>query len=87
MIDQTRRARIEPKRGALAVDEAEGDLGLCQSEPLHHVGNGGALDALRLHEFQPRRRRVEQIAHLDARAAASAAGLSFDLLPASTAIS
>ena len=39
-----------------------------QRQPLHHVGDGGALDALRLHEFQPRRRGVEQVAHLDTRA-------------------
>ncbi len=68
MIEKPRRARLKAKDRALVAREREGDVGPRESEPLHHLGDGGALDALRFHEFQPRRRRIEQIAHLDARA-------------------
>ncbi len=47
---------------------AEGDVGPRQREPLHHVGDGGSLGAFGLHEFQPRGRGVEQVAHFDPRA-------------------
>ena len=82
MIEQPRRARLEPQNGALAVSEAEGDLRLGEREPLHDIGDGSALGALGFHEFEPRRRRIEQIAHLDARAAADRRGLERRLAPA-----
>ena len=63
--------------------EAEGNLGMGQGQALHHIGDGRGLGALGLHEFEPRRRRIEQVAHLDARAARRcAAGLSSALTPA-----
>ena len=67
MVEQPGRAGFEAKGRALLAGEAEGDLRPRQSEPLHHVGDGRRLDPLRFHEFEPRRRRVEQVAHLDAR--------------------
>src|SRR5262249_23610201 len=65
MIDQARLARIEPQRGALAGDKAEGSLGMSERKPLDDIGYGGGLDPLRFHEFEPRRCRIEEIAHLD----------------------
>ena len=79
MVDQPGRAGFEPKGGALLAGEAEGDLGPGQREPLHHVGDGRRLDALRLHEFEPRRRRVEQVAHLDPRSGRKRGGLELRL--------
>ena len=70
MIEQPRRARIEPQGRAVAVSKAEGDLRLGERKPLHDIGDCPCLGALGFHELEPRRRRVEQIAHLDARAAA-----------------
>ena len=67
MIDQPGRAGLETQRGALTVGEAKGDLWLGKRQTLHDVGDRGRLDALGLHEFQPRRRCVEEIAHLDSR--------------------
>ena len=87
MIEQPGRAGFEPKGGALIVGEAEGDLRPGQRQTLHDVGDGGGLDALGLHEFQPRRRCVEQIAHLDSRARGQGGRLELDLRPPSTAIS
>ena len=75
MIEQPRRARLEPQNCAVAVGEAEGDLRLGERKPLHDIGDGSALGALGFHELEPRRRRIEQIAHLDARAAADRRGL------------
>ena len=81
MVDQPGRAGLEPERGALAIGEAEGDLGLGQSEPLHHVGDRRALGPLGFHEFEPRRGRVEQIAHLDPRAGAERSRLELRFSP------
>ena len=82
VIEQPRRARIEPQGGAVAIGKAEGDLRLGEGKPLHDIGDGRGLGALGFHEFEPRRRRVEQIAHLDARAAAERRGLERRLAPA-----
>ena len=68
MVEEPGRAWLEPQRGAVADGQAEGDLRLGEREPLDHVGDRRGLGALGLHEFEPRGRGVEQVAHLDARA-------------------
>ncbi len=82
MVEQPWRAGLEPQRGAVADGEAEGDLGLGESEPLHHIGDGHGLGALGFHEFEPCRRRIEQVAHLDAGARADRRRLELGLAPA-----
>ena len=82
MVEQPWRARLEPQRGAVADGEAEGDLGLGERQPLHHIGDGHGLGALGFHEFEPRRRRIEQVAHLDAGAGADRRRLELGLAPA-----
>src|SRR4029453_8807964 len=66
MVDQTWRTGVDPQRGALAGHKTESDLGMSERKSLHHIGDGGGLDPLRFHEFEPRRRRIKEIAHLDA---------------------
>ena len=68
MIEQPGRTGFEPEGSALLAGETEGDLRPRQRQPLHHVGNGGGLDPLGFHEFEPCRRGVEQVAHFDPRA-------------------
>ena len=57
-------------RRALLAGQREGDVGPAHGEPAHHLAHGFGLGAVELEELQPRRRGVEQIAHLDARAVA-----------------
>ena len=87
MVEQPRRTRIEPQRGAVSGREAEGDLRVGERQALHHIGDGRGLGALGFHEFEPRRRRIEQVAHFDARALADRRRLELALRPPSTAIS
>ncbi len=51
---------------ALLARQREGDIGPAHRQPPHHFAHGVAFGALALHEFQARRRCVEQVAHLDA---------------------
>ena len=75
VIDQPCRAGFEPQTDAVLAPKAEADLGLGEREPLDHIGNCRGLGALRFHEFEPGGRRVEQVAHLDPRAAGKRRGL------------
>src|SRR4029450_8345064 len=61
MVDQTWRTGVEPQCRALAGHKTESDLGMSEYKPLHHIGDGGGLDPLRFHEFEPRRRRIKEI--------------------------
>ena len=56
---------VVAKMGALLAGQAEGDRGLGEREPAQRVGGVAQLGARRFEEFEPRRRRVEEIAHLD----------------------
>ena len=71
MVEQPRRRKA---RAASVVRSPMVRLkaisGLGEREPLHHIGDGHGLGALGFHEFEPCRRRVEQVAHLDAGAGA-----------------
>ena len=53
-------------RRALLAGEREGDIRPAHGEAAHHLAHGLGLGAVALEEFQPRRRGVEQVAHLDA---------------------
>ena len=53
-------------RRALLAGEREGDVRPAHGEPAHHLAHGLGLGAVELEEFEPRRRRVKQVAHLDA---------------------
>ena len=53
-------------RRALLAREREGDVGPAHGEAAHHLADRLALGAVALEELEPRRRRVEQVAHLDA---------------------
>ena len=57
-------------RRALLAGEREGDIRPAHGEPAHHLAHRLGLGAVELEKFQPRRRRVEQVAHLDAGAGA-----------------
>ena len=68
--------RIEAQQHAVLVaDDGEGDRGIGHGETLHGVHRLVALAAHRLHEFEARRRRIEEVAHLDARAGRMRRGL------------
>ena len=67
-------------RSALLAREGEGDIGPAHGQAAHHVANRFAFAAVALEKLQPRRRCVEQVAHLDARAAAERAGLDLRFL-------
>ena len=82
MVDQPRGAGFEAKGRAILAGQAEGDLRPGQSEAFHHVGDGRRLDALRFHEFEACRRRVEQVAHLDPRSGRKRGGLELRLAAA-----
>ena len=59
--------RRRPGAGAaLLAGQREGDIGPAHRQPPHHLAHGIAFGALALHEFQARRRRIEQVAHFDA---------------------
>ena len=57
----------ERDRRALFAGDGEGDVRPAHGEPAHHIAHGLGLGAIKLEKFQPRRRGVKQIAHLDAR--------------------
>ena len=60
-----RRPRRAATIAILVADHGEGDPGIGHGEPLHRVDGLVALGARRLQEFEPRRGREEQVAHLD----------------------
>ncbi len=68
-------------RRALLARKREGDVGPAHRQPAHHLANRLAFAAVALEEFEPRRRRVEQVAHLDARAFAERAGFDLRFAP------
>ena len=70
-----RQRRGKSHRRALFAGERESDIRPAHGEPAHHLAHGFGLGAVELEEFQPRRRRVEQVAHLDAGAVAQRRGL------------
>lgn len=55
-------------RRALLAGEREGNVGARHRQPPDHFANGFRLGAVGLQEFQPRRRRIEEVVDLDARA-------------------
>ena len=63
-----RQRRRECHRRALLAGEREGDIRPAHGEPAHGFAHRLGLGAVELEKFQPRRRGVEQVAHLDARA-------------------
>ena len=67
---------------ALLAREREGDVGPAHRQPPHHLADRLALAAVALEEFQPRRRRVEEVAHLDAGAVAERGGLDVGFVAA-----
>ena len=71
--------RGKAHRRALLAGEREGDVRPAHGEPAHHLAHRLGLGAVELEEFQPRRRRVEQVAHLDAGALAERRGLQLRL--------
>ncbi len=60
---------------ALFAGEREGHVRPAHGEPAHDLADVLAFGAVALEEFQPRRRGVEQVAHLDPRAFAERGGL------------
>ena len=63
--------RAGPRQGewrAFAGGQLEADLGMRHGQPLDDLADGHRLGALGFEEFQPRRRRREQLAHLYNRA-------------------
>jgi hypothetical protein len=65
---------------AAVAAQAKVDLGMGQRQPNDRLGHVGRLGGLGLHEFQPRRRVPEQVAHFDLRAVGHAhiAAAGFD---------
>ena len=53
-------------RRALLAGEREGDVGPAHGEASYHVADRLGLGAVGLEELEPRRRRIEEVAHLDA---------------------
>ena len=72
---RARQRRGKCHRRAFLAGEGEGNVGPAHGEPAHHVAHRFRLGAIELQEFEPRRRRIKQIAHLDARASAQCRGL------------
>ena len=62
---RARQRRRPGHRRALLAGEREGDVRPAHGEPPHHLAHRLGLGAVGLEELQPRRRRVEQVAHLD----------------------
>ena len=52
---------------AFLAGQREGDLGPRHGQPPHHFADRFGLGAVGLEKFQPRRRRIKEIADLDAR--------------------
>ena len=67
--------RGKADRRALFAGEREGDIRPAHGEPAHHLAHRFGLGAVELEELQPRRRGVEEIAHLDAGALPERGGL------------
>ena len=65
----------ERHRRALFAGEREGHVRPAHGEAAHHFAHRLGLGAVEFQELQPRRRRVKQVAHLDARAFAQRRGL------------
>ncbi len=80
MSRRTGERRCPAYRRALLAREGEGDVGPAHGQAAHHVANRFALAAIALEEFEPRRRCIEQVAHLDAGAFAERAGPDLRLL-------
>jgi hypothetical protein len=57
----------EALRCALLAGEREGDVGPAHGESAHRLAHRLGLGAIEFEEFQPRRRGMEQIAHLEPR--------------------
>ena len=69
-------------RRALLAREREGNVRPAHRQAAHHLADRLALAAVALEEFEPRRRGVEEIAHLDAGAGAERAGFHARLVAA-----
>ena len=67
-------------RSALLAREGEGDVGSAHGQAAYHVADRFAFAAVALEKLEARRCCVEQVAHLDARAAAESAGLDLRFL-------
>src|SRR5262249_25424863 len=75
--EAARRARERGRPGdgrALLAREREGDVLPAHSKAPHHVADRLRLAALALEKLEPRRRRIEQVAYLDACAVAERGG-------------
>jgi hypothetical protein len=68
--DGARHRRRPRHRCALLAGEREGNVGPAHGEATHHVAHRFALGAIGLEKFQARRRGIEEVTHLDARALA-----------------
>src|ERR1700686_2938779 len=62
---RSRQRRRPGHRRALLAGQREGDIRPAHGEAAHHLADGLAFGAVGLEEFQPGRRGVEQVAHLD----------------------
>ena len=79
---RARQRRRPGDRRALFAGERERDVRPAHRQTAHDLADVLAFGAVALEEFQPRRRRVEQIAHLDPRAVAERGGLHVRLVAA-----
>ena len=66
------RFRLQIERAASVERQRERDIGPRHREALDHIERRQVFGARGFQEFEPRRRRVEQLAHLDARAVLAA---------------
>ena len=69
-----RQRRGKRNRRALLAGERERDIRPAHREAAHHVAHRFGLGAVELEKLEPRRRRIKQIAHLDAGALAERGG-------------
>ena len=68
LVEQRGIGRRQVDQRALLAFQAEGDGGMGHREPAQRVGDVARFGARLLQELQARRRRKEELAHLDARA-------------------